>query len=72
MTDLEGISDAVTKLKTPTQYGRFNYKMILNELHLKHTSENVGIFYCGPPSLSSHIKYESYRYDCFSFHSEEF
>lgn len=70
--DLEGISDAITKLKTPTRYGKFPYKIILNELHALYREERVGLFYCGPSELGKKIQWESFKYSNLCYHCEEF
>lgn len=72
INDLEGIFDAVTKLKTPTRFGKFPFKAIFQELSTQHSEGKVGIFYCGPSRLGTKIQWESYKYSNFSFHSEEF
>ncbi|GAA5979498.1 hypothetical protein JCM10908_002948 [Rhodotorula pacifica] len=45
--------DAVTGLKAPTHYGRPNWDRIFGSIASAHPATKVGVYFCGPPALSS-------------------
>ncbi|GAA5864677.1 hypothetical protein JCM3774_006038 [Rhodotorula dairenensis] len=45
--------DAVTGLRAPTHYGRPNWDRVFSSIASAHPATNVGVYFCGPPALSS-------------------
>lgn len=45
--------DVVTGLQAPTHYGRPNWDRIFSSIASAHPATKVGVFFCGPPALSS-------------------
>jgi len=68
--------DPVTGLKTKTNYGRPNFEKLFQIWSERFKGKTVGIFYCGPKSLGSQIKWlcieKSEKMTNFKFHEENF
>ena len=47
--------DVLTGLRTPTRYGRPDFKEALGRIAELHPAERVGVFYCGPRALSKQL-----------------
>ncbi|EGF78576.1 hypothetical protein BATDEDRAFT_20394 [Batrachochytrium dendrobatidis JAM81] len=52
INDGEDGRDAITGLKSRTQYGRPNWDQIFEALRVKHRATDIGVFFCGPKVLS--------------------
>ncbi|ELR18264.1 cytochrome b245 heavy chain, putative [Acanthamoeba castellanii str. Neff] len=50
-----GDRDPVTGLRTPAHYGRPNFDEIFRTVADLHPEEHVGVFFCGPHSLSKQL-----------------
>ncbi|KAJ9049268.1 hypothetical protein DSO57_1026499 [Entomophthora muscae] len=50
-----GKEDALTGLRSPTQFGRPNFGQIFHTLTQKHRATDVGVFFCGPKPLSKSL-----------------
>ncbi len=50
--DEENAVDAVTGLRARSYYGRPNLDDIFSKLRNRHRGTDVGVFYCGPKTLS--------------------
>jgi len=74
----KGEQDQFTGLKSPTYFGRPNWKMIFEEKKQAHRGTDVGVFFCGPPVLSKQLyKFCTKSTDSasgtrFRFHKENF
>ncbi|KIV95516.1 hypothetical protein PV10_03160 [Exophiala mesophila] len=55
-------TDAVTGLRTPTNFGRPNWDMVFRAIRKLHSPGEAGVFFCGPKGLGSqlHIKCNMY------------
>ncbi|CAH7689255.1 ferric reductase NAD binding domain-containing protein [Phakopsora pachyrhizi] len=51
VSDVGGDLDAITRLRSPTHYGRPNWDRIFNSVREKHPATDVGVFFCGPGPL---------------------
>lgn len=69
INDAGAMEDAVTGLKSRTQYGRPNWKAILSDMRegiergtyirgLAGTQSRVGVYFCGPSLLAKSLKKE--------------
>ena len=47
VSDVGGERDAVTKLRSPTHYGRPHWDRIFQNVKDKHPDSDVGVFFCG-------------------------
>jgi len=47
--------DPITGLRTPAHYGRPNLEEIFQDVANRHNDEHVGVFFCGPQSLSKQL-----------------
>jgi len=52
MYGVDGETDQITGLQSPTHFGRPNWKDIFQDVATKHQGEEIGVFYCGPLVLS--------------------
>ncbi|KNC97220.1 uncharacterized protein SPPG_07607 [Spizellomyces punctatus DAOM BR117] len=52
VNDEEGVSDAITGLRSPTHYGRPNWDQIFKMVRTNHPGTDVGVLFCGPKVLS--------------------
>ncbi|EXJ75733.1 NADPH oxidase [Cladophialophora psammophila CBS 110553] len=57
-----GDTDAITGLRTPTNYGRPNWDMVFRAIRKIHWPGECGVFFCGPKGLGAelHIKCNMY------------
>ncbi|KAH9809988.1 ferric reductase NAD binding domain-containing protein [Melampsora americana] len=55
MSGIDGSRDVVTRLKSPTHYGRPNWDRVFNSVRERHPATDVGVFFCGPPSLGHQL-----------------
>ncbi|KAI9228480.1 MAG: ferric reductase NAD binding domain-containing protein [Piptocephalis tieghemiana] len=55
MNDREGETDALTGLRSPTNYGRPQLNRIFSGLSRRHVDTDVGVFFCGPPALGRRL-----------------
>jgi len=60
--DVGAEKDAITSLRAPTHYGRPNWDRLYHSIAEKHPQTDVGVFFCGPPSLSKTIHQMSNKY----------
>lgn len=51
VSDVGGERDAVTRLRSPTHYGRPNWDRIFSSVRDRHPATDVGVFFCGPKPL---------------------
>jgi NADPH oxidase len=47
--------DVITGLQQKTHYGRPNWDQIFPDLAEQHPNKEIGVFFCGPPVLSSKL-----------------
>jgi hypothetical protein len=68
--------DPVTGLETKTNYGRPNFDLLFQKWQERFKGKTVGIFYCGPKTLGSQLKWlcikKSQKKTNFKFHQESF
>ncbi|KAH9820743.1 FAD-binding domain-containing protein [Melampsora americana] len=50
-----GTRDPITRLRSPTHYGRPNWDRIFNSVRQRHPATDVGVFFCGPPALGHQL-----------------
>lgn len=57
-----GDTDAITGLRTPTNFGRPNWDMVFRSIRKIHNPGECGVFFCGPQGLGSqlHVKCNMY------------
>ncbi|KAL9593453.1 MAG: hypothetical protein Q9179_005879 [Wetmoreana sp. 5 TL-2023] len=69
INDVNGNTDAITGLRTPTNFGRPNWDAIFRGIRKIHAPAEAGVFFCGPKSLGSqlHIKCNTYTGPDFRF-----
>jgi predicted ferric reductase len=67
--DANADCDAITGLRSPTNFGRPNWDMVFRSVRKIHGSGEVGVFFCGPKVLGSqlHVKCNMYSEPGFSF-----
>lgn len=55
-------TDAVTGLRTPTNFGRPNWDLVFRAIRRLHSPGEAGVFFCGPKGLGSqlHVKCNQY------------
>lgn len=55
-------TDAITGLRTPTNFGRPNWDMVFRSIRKLHSPGEAGVFFCGPKGLGSqlHVKCNMY------------
>lgn len=70
--------DAITGLRTPTNYGRPNWGAIFSQVKERHEGTNIGVFFCGPAVLSKQLYTNSKKFTDvstntrFFYHKENF
>lgn len=47
--------DAITRLRSKTNFGRPNWDGIFADLGQKHIDERIGVFFCGPKEMSRQL-----------------
>ena len=69
INDASADCDAITGLRSPTNFGRPNWDMVFRSVRKIHGSGEVGVFFCGPKVLGSqlHVKCNMYSEPGFSF-----
>ncbi|KAI4109208.1 MAG: hypothetical protein L6R37_000639 [Teloschistes peruensis] len=69
INDANGEVDAITGLRTPTNFGRPNWDAIFRGIRKIHAPAEAGVFFCGPKPLGSqlHIKCNMYTGPDFRF-----
>jgi NADPH oxidase len=60
--DVGAEKDTITSLRAPTHYGRPNWDRVFHSIVEKHRETDVGVFLCGPPSLSKVIHKMTNKY----------
>lgn len=55
VSGLDAEQDQITGLQSQTHFGRPNWKEIIGNVATKHQGQTVGVFFCGPRSLSKEI-----------------
>lgn len=55
-------TDAVTGLRTPTNFGRPDWDMVFRGIKKLHAPGEVGVFFCGPSALGSDLHLKSNTY----------
>ncbi|EGG11161.1 uncharacterized protein MELLADRAFT_70910 [Melampsora larici-populina 98AG31] len=55
MSGVDRSRDVITQLKSPTHYGRPNWDRVFNSVRERHPATDVGVFFCGPPSLGHQL-----------------
>lgn len=56
INDANAEADSITGLRAPTNFGRPNWDAIFKGVRKIHSPAEAGVFYCGPPQLSSTIQ----------------
>jgi len=54
--------DPITSLRAPTHFGRPNWHRVFTSLAQKNPDADVGVFYCGPVSLSNQLHHMCNKY----------
>ncbi|KAI4152105.1 MAG: hypothetical protein LQ340_003104 [Diploschistes diacapsis] len=69
VNDADAQVDAVSGLRTPTNYGRPNWDAIFRAIRKIHSPAEAGVFFCGPKGLGStlHVKCNMYSDPEFKF-----
>ncbi|KAJ9247131.1 hypothetical protein DTO195F2_9209 [Paecilomyces variotii] len=69
INDANADQDAITGLRSPTNFGRPNWDMVFRGIRKIHAPAEAGVFFCGPKGLGSqlHIKCNMYSEPGFSF-----
>ena len=69
INDAQADVDAISGLRAPTSFGRPNWDAIFKGIRKIHAPAEAGVFFCGPPALSSalHIKCNMYTDQTFKF-----
>lgn len=57
--DVGAEKDAITSLRAPTLFGRPNWDRVFGSIVEKHPETDVGVMFCGPPSLSKTLEQKS-------------
>ncbi|KAF2400111.1 hypothetical protein EJ06DRAFT_530859, partial [Trichodelitschia bisporula] len=67
--DANADQDAITGLRSPTNFGRPNWDMIFKSIRKIHAPAEAGVFFCGPKQLGSvlHVKCNQYSGPGFNF-----
>jgi len=60
--DVGAEKDAITELRAPTHFGRPNWDRVFSSIVDKHPETDVGVFFCGPPAISTHLRGMSNKY----------
>lgn len=58
INDANAEQDAITGLRSPTNFGRPNWDMVLRSIRKIHAPAEAGVFFCGPKALGNilHVK----------------
>lgn len=69
INDANADKDAITGLRSPTNFGRPNWDMIFRGIRKLHSPAEAGVFFCGPKGLGStlHMFCNKYSEPGFSF-----
>lgn len=69
INDANAECDAITGLRSPTNFGRPNWDLIFRSIRKIHTPAEAGVFFCGPKGLGSqlHVKCNEYSEPGFQF-----
>ena len=69
VNDADAQVDAISGLRTPTNYGRPNWDAIFRAIRKIHSPAEAGVFFCGPKGLGStlHVKCNMYSDPEFKF-----
>ncbi|KAI0009615.1 ferric reductase NAD binding domain-containing protein [Xylariaceae sp. FL0662B] len=69
INDANADKDAITGLRSPTNFGRPNWDMIFRGIRKLHSPAEAGVFFCGPKGLGStlHVFCNKYSEPGFSF-----
>ncbi|KXJ90715.1 ferric reductase NAD binding domain-domain-containing protein [Microdochium bolleyi] len=69
INDVNADKDAITGLRSPTNFGRPNWDMIFRGIRKLHSPAEAGVFFCGPKGLGSalHVFCNKYSEPGFSF-----
>ncbi|KAI1274278.1 ferric reductase NAD binding domain-containing protein [Xylaria sp. FL0933] len=69
INDANADKDAITGLRSPTNFGRPNWDMIFRGIRKLHAPAEAGVFFCGPKGLGStlHVFCNKYSEPGFSF-----
>ncbi|KAI0398031.1 ferric reductase NAD binding domain-containing protein [Xylariaceae sp. FL0594] len=69
INDVNADKDAITGLRSPTNFGRPNWDMIFRGIRKLHAPAEAGVFFCGPKGLGSslHVFCNKYSEPGFSF-----
>ncbi|KAL6852936.1 hypothetical protein ACO1O0_007484 [Amphichorda felina] len=69
INDANADKDAITGLRSPTNFGRPNWDMIFRGIRKLHAPAEAGVFFCGPKGLGSslHVYCNKYTEPGFSF-----
>ncbi|KAM3442952.1 hypothetical protein NHJ13734_002096 [Beauveria thailandica] len=69
INDADAEADAITGLRSPTNFGRPNWDMIFKGIRKLHAPGETGVFFCGPKGLGSslHVYCNKYSEPGFSF-----
>ncbi|KAL9625073.1 MAG: hypothetical protein Q9160_000802 [Pyrenula sp. 1 TL-2023] len=69
INDANAEHDAITGLRSPTNFGRPNWDMVFRGIRKIHSPAEAGVFFCGPQVLGSqlHIKCNMYSEPGFNF-----
>lgn len=72
INDMAGICDAITGLKTPTKFGRADFREIFGEITAKYPTEEIGVIFCGPSKMSKSIEKTSLLFKNVFYQKESF
>ncbi|PON84170.1 Respiratory burst oxidase [Trema orientale] len=68
--------DVVSESRIKTHFGRPDWRKVFSEMARKHESSRIGVFYCGPPTLTKKLKKLCQEFSSnstsFDFHKENF
>ncbi|KAG9058792.1 hypothetical protein FS842_003581 [Serendipita sp. 407] len=62
VSDVGAERDAITSLRAPTHFGRPNWDRVFSGLTDKHPDTDIGVFFCGPTTLSNSLHSMSVKY----------
>ncbi|WWC67708.1 uncharacterized protein I206_101620 [Kwoniella pini CBS 10737] len=60
--DVGANTDTITKLRSPTHFGRPNWDKVFESIANKHPDTDCGVFFCGPAGLSGTLHQMSNKY----------
>ena len=69
INDANAEVDAITGLRSPTNFGRPNWDAVFKAIRKIHAPAEAGVFFCGPAMLGSqlHVKCNQYSGSDFQF-----